>query len=52
MPTNFAGWLHDRFERQGPGRYRLAGFDPDLTRTFGSLCSLRSGPTCDGCFGQ
>ena len=37
MPTNFAGWLHDRFERQGPGRYRLAGFDPDLTRTFGSL---------------
>ena len=37
MPTNFAGWLHDRFERQGTGRYRLAGFDPDLTRTFGSL---------------
>ena len=37
MPTNFAGWLHDRFERQGTGRYRLAGFDPDLSRTFGSL---------------
>ena len=37
MPTNFAGWLHDRFERQGTGRYRLAGFDPDLRRTFGSL---------------
>ena len=35
MPTRFAGWLHDRFEHRGAGRYRLAGFDPDLTRTFG-----------------
>jgi penicillin-binding protein 1C len=34
MPTRFAGWLHDRFEHQGTGRFRLAGFDPDLARTF------------------
>ena len=35
MPTRFAGWLHDRFEHHGAGRYRLAGFDIDLARTFG-----------------
>jgi hypothetical protein len=35
MPTRFAGWLHDRFEHRGAGRYRLAGFDTDLERTFG-----------------
>ena len=35
MPTNFAGWLHHRFQRQGSGRYRLADFDADLARTFG-----------------
>ena len=35
MPTRFAGWLHDRFEHQGTGRFRLAGFDHDLARTFG-----------------
>ena len=34
MPTNFAGWLHQRFAKGGEGRFRLAGFDPDLTRTF------------------
>ena len=34
MPTRFAGWLHDRFEHQGTGRFRLAGFDHDLARTF------------------
>jgi penicillin-binding protein 1C len=35
MPTRFAGWLHDRFEHRSAGRYRLAGFDTDLERTFG-----------------
>ncbi len=35
MPTKFAGWLHNRFAHHGAGRYRLAGFDTDLERTFG-----------------
>lgn len=35
MPTRFAGWLHDRFQQQGPGRFRLAGFEADLERLFG-----------------
>ena len=30
MPTNFAGWLHQRFEKGGEGRFRLADFDPGL----------------------
>jgi penicillin-binding protein 1C len=34
MPTPFAGWLHQRFEKGGVGRYRLDGFDPDLPRLF------------------
>jgi len=34
MPTMYAAWLHQRFERQAAGRFRLAGFDPDLHRTF------------------
>jgi penicillin-binding protein 1C len=34
VPTNFAGWLHQRFEKKAMGRYRLAGFDPDLPRVF------------------
>ncbi len=34
MPTNFAGWLHQRFEKGGVGRYRLADFDPDLPAVF------------------
>jgi penicillin-binding protein 1C len=34
MPTNFAGWLHQRFEKKAVGRYRLAGFDPELPRVF------------------
>ncbi len=34
VPTSFAGWLHDRFNHHGAGRYRLAGFDTDLDRTF------------------
>jgi penicillin-binding protein 1C len=34
MPANFAGWLHQRFETGGEGRFRLAGFDQDLRKTF------------------
>lgn len=34
LPTNFAGWLHQRFEAGEVGRYRLADFDPDLPRLF------------------
>jgi hypothetical protein len=34
MPANYAGWLHQRFEHGGEGRFRLAGFDPDLGKTF------------------
>lgn len=34
MPANFAGWLHQRFEKGGEGRFRLADFDQDLGKTF------------------
>jgi penicillin-binding protein 1C len=34
MPSNFAGWLHERFEKGGEGRFRLANFDQDLRKTF------------------
>jgi penicillin-binding protein 1C len=34
MPANYAGWLHERFEKGGEGRFRLAGFDQDLRHTF------------------
>ncbi len=34
MPANYAGWLHQRHEKRAAGRFRLAGFDPDLNRTF------------------
>jgi penicillin-binding protein 1C len=34
MPANYAGWLHQRFEHGGEGRFRLAGFDLDLGKTF------------------
>ena len=34
MPANYAGWLHQRFENGGEGRFRLAGFDPNLGQTF------------------
>jgi penicillin-binding protein 1C len=34
MPTNFAGWLHQRYEKGGEGRFRLAEFDQDLRNTF------------------
>jgi penicillin-binding protein 1C len=35
LPTSFASWLYQRYERQGTGRYRLTGFDADLACTFG-----------------
>ncbi|MCL4502824.1 MAG: penicillin-binding protein 1C [Deltaproteobacteria bacterium] len=34
LPASFAGWLHDRFEEGGTGRFRLADFDPDLPKVF------------------
>jgi penicillin-binding protein 1C len=34
MPADFAGWLHQRFEKGGAGRFRLAEFDLDLGKTF------------------
>ena len=34
MPTNFAGWLHQRYETGGEGRFRLAHFNPNLRKTF------------------
>ncbi|MFI5354144.1 MAG: penicillin-binding protein 1C [Desulfobaccales bacterium] len=43
IPTPFAGWLHDRFEQGGTGRYRLADFDPDLPKVFQDRAALGSG---------
>ena len=34
LDTGYAGWLYQRHEKGAEGRYRLAGFDPDLDRTF------------------
>ena len=34
MPANYAGWLHQRFQKGGEGRFRLADFDQDLRKTF------------------
>lgn len=34
MTANFAGWLHQRYAKGGEGRFRLAGFDQDLGKTF------------------
>ncbi|MFZ5449784.1 MAG: penicillin-binding protein 1C [Thermodesulfobacteriota bacterium] len=36
IPANFAGWLHQRFDKGGEGRFRLADFDQDLRKTFAS----------------
>jgi penicillin-binding protein 1C len=46
MPTNFAGWLHQRFEKGGEGRFRLADFDQDLRKTFQGpwAAGMRLGP--------
>jgi hypothetical protein len=34
LDTAYAGWLQERHEHGAEGRYRLAGFDPDLNRVF------------------
>jgi len=34
LNTAYAGWLQERHEKGAEGRYRLAGFDPDLNRVF------------------
>jgi penicillin-binding protein 1C len=34
MPAPYAGWLHQRYEKGGEGRFRLADFDQDLRKTF------------------
>lgn len=34
MPANYAGWLHQRFQKGGEGKFRLADFDQDLQHTF------------------
>lgn len=34
MPTPFAGWLKDRHDKGGEGRFRLAGFSQDLDKVF------------------
>ena len=44
IPTPFAGWLHDRFEQGGVGRYRLSGFDPDLLRVFRAQVAAAPNP--------
>jgi len=45
LDTAYAGWLHQRYEKGAVGRYRLAGFDPDLDRVFrpGAAASPGSG---------
>ncbi|MBI4644696.1 MAG: penicillin-binding protein 1C, partial [Deltaproteobacteria bacterium] len=34
LDTVYAGWLYQRHEKGAEGRYRLAGFNPDLNRVF------------------
>jgi hypothetical protein len=34
LPVEFAGWLHERYQRGAQGRYRLSGFDHDLENLF------------------
>ena len=34
LPTPFAGWLNGKHQRGSAGRFRLAGFDPQLEKTF------------------
>ena len=34
LTTPFAGWLRQRYARGGEGRFRLAGFDENLSRLF------------------
>jgi penicillin-binding protein 1C len=34
LDTAYAGWLQERYDKGAAGRFRLAGFDPDLGRVF------------------
>ncbi len=34
LDTAYAGWLQERYEKGTEGRFRLAGFDPNLSRVF------------------
>jgi penicillin-binding protein 1C len=34
LPAPFAGWLDGKHQRGSAGRFRLAGFDPQLEKTF------------------
>ena len=51
IPTTFAGWLHQRFEKGGVGRYRLADFEADLPQSLsgsgrpGARCAGQPGPS-------
>jgi penicillin-binding protein 1C len=36
LATPYAGWLHQRYSAGSEGRYRLAGFDENLSRLFGT----------------
>jgi penicillin-binding protein 1C len=44
LDTAYAGWLHQRHEKGAAGRYRLAGFHPDLDRVFGREAAPAPGP--------
>ncbi len=44
MPAPYAGWLHQRFEKGGEGRFRLADFDQDLRKTFQGSGTARGAP--------
>lgn len=35
LPPSFAAWLRQRHRLKGEGRFRLAGFSPDLDKVFG-----------------
>ncbi len=43
LDTAYAGWLHQRHEKGAAGRYRLAGFNPDLDRVFKGEAGSASG---------
>ncbi len=34
MAANYAGWLHQRYDKGAAGRYRLEGFAAELPRVF------------------
>jgi penicillin-binding protein 1C len=47
MPVNYAGWLHQRYEKGSEGRFRLANFDQNLETTFQGpvVAGPRAGPS-------